>query len=105
MINEERDDKHKPYDSKITSCPECGGAKLMRDYDAAEIVCIACGYVIDEKLADPRPEWRAFDDEQREKRTRVELRLLIPSMIKDYQHRSIGEILAPQVRMDQYLRE
>jgi transcription initiation factor TFIIB len=71
LINEERDENHKPYDSKITACPECGGAKLMRDYDAAEIVCIACGYVIDEKLADPRPEWRAFDDEQREKRTRV----------------------------------
>ena len=71
MINEERDENYKPYESKITSCPECGGAKLMRDYDAAEIVCVACGYVIDEKLADPRPEWRAFDDEQREKRTRV----------------------------------
>lgn len=71
MINEKSNENHKPYNSKITSCPECGGAKLMRDYDAAEIVCITCGYVIDEKLADPRPEWRAFDDEQREKRTRV----------------------------------
>jgi transcription initiation factor TFIIB len=71
LINEKSNENHKPYNRKITSCPECGGAKLMRDYDAAEIVCIACGYVIDEKLADPRPEWRAFDDEQREKRTRV----------------------------------
>jgi len=43
----------------------------MRDYDIAEIVCIECGYVIDEKIIDTKPEWRAFDDEQRAKRTRV----------------------------------
>lgn len=43
----------------------------MRDYDAAEIVCVNCGCVIQEKLADTRPEWRAFDDEQKAKRTRV----------------------------------
>ena len=56
---------------KITVCPECGGPKLMRDYEAAEIVCMACGCVIDEKLADTRPEWRAFDDDQKKSRTRV----------------------------------
>jgi len=43
----------------------------MRDYDAAEIVCTNCGCVIVEKLTDSRPEWRAFDDEQKAKRTRV----------------------------------
>jgi len=43
----------------------------MRDYDAAEVVCMACGYVIQEKIADTRPEWRAFDDEQRAKRART----------------------------------
>jgi transcription initiation factor TFIIB len=30
-----------------------------------------CGYVVATKLADRGPEWRAFDDEQRAKRTRV----------------------------------
>jgi len=43
----------------------------MRDYDAAEIVCTNCGCVVVEKLTDSRPEWRAFDDEQKAKRTRV----------------------------------
>src|SRR3989454_9639609 len=56
---------------RIRLCPECGGSRLMRDYDAAEVVCMACGYVIQEKIADTRPEWRAFDDEQRAKRARV----------------------------------
>jgi transcription initiation factor TFIIB len=43
----------------------------MRDYDCAEIVCMDCGVVIATKLADRGPEWRAFDKEQRAKRTRV----------------------------------
>lgn len=52
-------------------CPECGSSNLMRDYNIAEIVCMDCGYVIDEKIMDTRPEWRAFDGEQSAKRTRV----------------------------------
>jgi transcription initiation factor TFIIB len=30
-----------------------------------------CGFVVQAKIADRGPEWRAFDDEQRSKRTRV----------------------------------
>jgi len=43
----------------------------MRDYEYAEIVCMDCGFVIAAKLTDRGPEWRAFDQEQRDKRTRV----------------------------------
>jgi transcription initiation factor TFIIB len=43
----------------------------MRDYECAEIVCMDCGFVVAAKIADRGPEWRAFDDEQRAKRTRV----------------------------------
>lgn len=53
------------------ACPECGGTKLMRDYDQGELVCMGCGYVIAAKIADTGPEWRAFDEEQRARRTRV----------------------------------
>ncbi|UCH70768.1 MAG: transcription initiation factor IIB [Candidatus Bathyarchaeota archaeon] len=57
--------------TKIQQCPECGGNRLMRDYECAEIVCMDCGFVLAAKLTDRGPEWRAFDTEQREKRTRV----------------------------------
>jgi len=43
----------------------------MRDYECAEIVCMDCGFVVTQKIADRGPEWRAFDDDQRSKRTRV----------------------------------
>jgi transcription initiation factor TFIIB len=52
-------------------CPECGGTRLIRDPEMAEIVCMDCGMVVASKIADRGPEWRAFDDEQRSKRTRV----------------------------------
>lgn len=55
----------------ITRCSECGSTDLIRDYDVGEIVCERCGYVISTTLLDTGPEWRAFDEEQREKRTRV----------------------------------
>jgi len=56
---------------KVHCCPECGSTRLMRDYECAEIVCMDCGFVVAAKIADRGPEWRAFDDEQRAKRTRV----------------------------------
>ena len=53
------------------TCSECGGNRFIRDYETGESVCIKCGYVINEKMEDMGPEWRAFNNEQREKRIRV----------------------------------
>jgi transcription initiation factor TFIIB len=52
-------------------CPECGNSNLTKDYQRAEIVCKQCGLVIQEEIADPGPEWRAFDQEQQVKRART----------------------------------
>jgi transcription initiation factor TFIIB len=60
-----------PEQVKIQTCPECHSTRLMRDYECAEIVCMNCGFVLAAKITDRGPEWRAFDDEQRAKRTRV----------------------------------
>ena len=56
---------------KVARCPECGSAGLIRDYEAGELVCERCGFVVSSTLFDHGPEWRAFDAEQRRKRTRV----------------------------------
>lgn len=60
-----------PQPVKVQQCPECGSDRLMRDHENAEIVCMNCGFVVATKLTDRGPEWRAFDHEQRAKRTRV----------------------------------
>jgi len=56
---------------RITRCTECGSIDLIRDYEAGELVCERCGFVISSTFLDHGPEWRAFNAEQREKRTRV----------------------------------
>jgi transcription initiation factor TFIIB len=56
---------------KRRTCPECSSTKLVRNYERAELVCAGCGFVITEKIMDMGPEWRAFDQEQRERRGRA----------------------------------
>lgn len=56
---------------EIISCPDCGSGHLRRDYSRAELVCGNCGLVLDSDIIDHGPEWRAFDSEQREKRSRT----------------------------------
>lgn len=47
-------------------CPECGGTTVLTDPAAGEVMCRACGLVLDEDHLDQSPEWRAFSpDEQR----------------------------------------
>ena len=56
---------------EIQRCSECGSTRLIQDSEVAEIVCMDCGCVVSERLADRGPEWRAFNKEQREKRART----------------------------------
>jgi len=58
-------------DLRKSTCPECGGQDLIRDYEAGELVCQSCGFVVSTELLDHGPEWRAFDIEQRERRARA----------------------------------
>lgn len=53
------------------TCPECGSVITVCDTHRGEVICSTCGLVITDKIIDKGPEWRAFDSDQREKRTRV----------------------------------
>ena len=55
----------------IEECPECRSTNLTNNYERAELVCGECGLVIDQDMVDPGQEWRAFDNEQRIKRSRT----------------------------------
>ena len=71
FLEDRKKKKNKQQVEEITQCPECGSTHLTRDYARGELVCEDCGLVIDEDFIDHGPEWRAFDSEQREKRSRV----------------------------------
>ncbi|MCS7120020.1 MAG: transcription initiation factor IIB [Nitrososphaerota archaeon] len=55
----------------IECCSECGSKRLVWDYESSEIVCMDCGFVMEAKIVDSGPEWRAFDEEEREKKARA----------------------------------
>jgi transcription initiation factor TFIIB len=95
--------------TKVQQCPECGSTRLIRDPEYAEIVCIDCGYVVATKLTDRGPEWRAFDDEQRAKRTRVGAPLTytihdkgLPTVIDWHDRDIFGKKLSPGQKAQVY---
>lgn len=59
------------FEKPKVECPECGSRSLVQDYERAELVCNECGLVVDSEFIDQGPEWRAFDHDQRMKRSRV----------------------------------
>lgn len=50
--------------SSANHCPECNGRITT---NAVETVCEECGLVVDEQRIDHGPEWRAFDEDKRER--------------------------------------
>jgi transcription initiation factor TFIIB len=55
---------------EINSCSECG-KDIFFDENRGLLVCEECGLVHSEKHIDRGPEWRAFDADQKKKRTRT----------------------------------
>ncbi|MFQ3475873.1 transcription initiation factor IIB [Halonotius sp. F2-221B] len=51
-------------------CPECGG-QLATDTEHGETVCRDCGLVVEEDEIDHGPEWRAFDSNEKDQKSRV----------------------------------
>lgn len=64
-------EKQEEREDSIFYCSECKNGILIRDYERAELICKNCGLVIKDHLIDTGPEWRVFNQEQREKRIRV----------------------------------
>ena len=52
-------------------CPECNCKRIIYDDNRGQMICEVCGLVVKEKFIDKGPEWRAFDADQKKKRTRV----------------------------------
>ncbi|MEM2934413.1 MAG: transcription initiation factor IIB [Methanocellales archaeon] len=71
MTREVERAKYKLEEEDKLICSECGSRLLIHDYERAELVCSNCGLVIDEAFIDLGREWRAFDHDQRMRRSRV----------------------------------
>ncbi|OYR66327.1 transcription initiation factor IIB 3 [Halorubrum ezzemoulense] len=66
---QERDTEQETDESTV-SCPECDSENIVTDADQ-ELVCEDCGLVLDERNIDRGPEWRAFNHNERQSKSRV----------------------------------
>lgn len=90
-------------------CSDCGSVMSVRDSNRGELICCNCGLVLMDQVIDQGPEWRAFDAQQRERRTRVGapmtntihdhgLSTIIDYKDKDYSGKDIPAKVRPRFR-------
>ena len=56
--------------TRVTTCPECEG-RLVTDTEHGETVCVDCGLVVESDGIDRGPEWRVFNTNGRDAKSRV----------------------------------
>lgn len=56
---------------KENICPECGNTEFNFNPSKGEVSCKRCGLIIEENNIDNGPEWRGYNAEQINKRSRV----------------------------------
>ena len=68
-----REDDEEETTSEVSSrtCPECEGDQLITHGSQGELLCEECGLIIEENNVDRGPEWRAFNQQERESKSRV----------------------------------
>ena len=64
------------YNHASLECPSCGGFKTLTDSETGETVCPSCGLVLDEKILDEGPEWKAFNFHENDERSRTGLGIM-----------------------------
>ena len=58
-------------EEEVRTCPECASDNLVKSSDRGELICDDCGLVVEEGNIDPGPEWRAFNHQERQQKSRV----------------------------------
>ncbi|MFW9992971.1 MAG: transcription initiation factor IIB [Candidatus Odinarchaeota archaeon] len=75
MLNDKHDMKKNPSISSnnedAEECPDCKSNDSVIDHNRGERICQKCGMVLSSRLIDLGAEWRAFNSEERDKRSRV----------------------------------
>lgn len=90
-------------------CPNCESSTVVRDYKRNIVICEECGRILEEEIKDRGPEWRAFDQEQKDERSRSGSPMTYTIHDKglstkiDWKNRdSRGKSLSPEKRSQMY---
>jgi transcription initiation factor TFIIB len=68
--SEETESDEKEEREDLLTCPECSGQVIVVEAHA-ERVCEECGYIVDSDRMDHGPEWRAFNGQEQQSKSRV----------------------------------
>lgn len=67
LSNQEEENEH---ENETEGCPECGG-NVIQDDSQGESACVDCGLVIDDGQIDHGPDWRAYNQQERNQKERT----------------------------------
>jgi transcription initiation factor TFIIB len=71
LNDEEHEIEQSDNETESTTCSECGSDKIVQHSIRGERICEECGLVIEDELVDSGPEWRAFNHQERQEKSRV----------------------------------
>jgi transcription initiation factor TFIIB len=57
------------------TCPKCGSTKIARDNEFIEIVCMNCGFVVNQKFIEQDPKWNTYNEKQKTKHKKTDTTL------------------------------
>ncbi len=55
----------------FAECSQCGNSIFVRDIESGEEICGVCGLVVSNNIVNLGPEWRAFTEAEKNKRSRI----------------------------------
>ncbi len=67
----EVDNKKVLFSPQPAECSECASTHLSFDSIRGELFCESCGFVMEDRLIDERPEWSAYNPEDQARLSRV----------------------------------
>jgi len=93
----------------LNLCLECGNNNLISDDSRGEIICNDCGLVINQRIIDSGPEWRAFSSEEANRKVRVGAPTTLTlhdkglSTMIGYKNKdAFGKIISPKMKAEVY---
>lgn len=71
LDDEEHETAQSEDETEKTTCPSCGSDRIIHQSSRGERICEECGLVVEDELVDSGPEWRAFNHQERQEKSRV----------------------------------
>jgi len=70
-VRDDQTEREPASEEGVRTCPECESETIVQSGDGSELSCENCGLIVEEEAIDRGPEWRAFNHQERQSKSRV----------------------------------